>query len=101
MPRQARNPRTPRPDEETLTPKQINARHLHQLTDLAEKEVEASAIDLRDAGFTTYSAALRVQAVSSINVLIRLNEPSRISDLKRIRNYVDGLIDELEEPHAA
>ena len=91
MPRQARNPRTPRPDEETLTPKQINARHLHQLNDLAEKEVEASAIDLRDAGFTTYSAALSVQAVSSINVLIRLNEPSRISDLKRIRNYVDGL----------
>ena len=69
---------------------------------MAEKEVEASAIDLRDAGFTTYSAALyKVQAVSSINVLIRLNEPSRISDLKRIRNYVDGLIDELEEPHAA
>ena len=59
MPRQARNPRTPRPDEETLTPKQINARHLHQLNDLAEKEAEASAIDLRDAGFTTYSAALK------------------------------------------
>ena len=38
MPRQARNPRTPRPDEETLTPKQINARHLHQLNDLAEKK---------------------------------------------------------------
>ena len=99
MPRQARKPR---PDPEpALTPDEVKARHLHALNDLTEKTVEASAIDLKEVGFTTYGAALRGQAVSSINVLCRLNEPSRISDLERIRAYIDEMIHDLKEPHAA
>ena len=98
MPRQARNPRTPRPDEEMLTPEQVKARHLHQLNDLTEKTIEASAIDLRDAGFSTYGAALRGLAVSNINVICMLNEPSRIRDLERIRDHIDDLIHGLRHP---
>ena len=99
--RQPRNPRTPRPDKETLTPEQVKARHLHQLNDLTEKTIEASAIDLRHAGFTSYGAALRGLAVSNINVICMLNEPSRIRDLECIRDHIDDLIHDLKHPRVA
>ena len=79
--------------EPSLTP--------YQLNDLSEKTIEASAIDLRDAGFTTYAAALRGQCISSINVICRLNEPSLRSDLEIIRDYVDEMIHDLKHPRVA
>ena len=68
---------------------------------MSEKTIEASAIDLRDAGFTSYGAALRGLAVSNINVICMLNEPSRIRDLECIRDHIDDLIHDLKHPRVA
>lgn len=75
----------------------LEQRKIDFLNHKAEKELEVLAVDLVDAGAANYAAGIRMTIFTAIGLLLDLDEPELQSDLVRVKQHCDELIEYLQK----